>query len=272
MNHLWRRLGLFVLVLFLITVLGALGFSAVEGILLSDALYFSVVTITTVGYGDIHPTTSLGKLFAVIIILGGVSTFTAVLANATELFLSRREREARIQKLNLIIGVFFSEMGIDLLARFRAVSKDKEELLRALQVDHHWSPKEFQFAHHLVDDADLNVEISKEDWPEWRRFLKGKGDFLLRLLENPSLLEHEAFSDLLRSIFHLREELVQRKHLENLRPSDAAHLKGDAKRAYGLLIHQWLDYMNHLAADYPYLFSLATRRNPFQEYQAIEVT
>jgi voltage-gated potassium channel Kch len=132
MNHLWRRLGLFVLVLLLITVLGALGFSAVEGILLSDALYFSVVTITTVGYGDIYPTTGLGKLVAVIIILGGVSTFTAVLANATELFLSRREREARIQKLNLIIGVFFSEMGIDLLARFRTVSKDKEELLRAL--------------------------------------------------------------------------------------------------------------------------------------------
>ena len=65
---------------------GALGFSVVKGIRLSDALYFSVVTITTVGYGDIHPTTGMGRLFAVIIIQGGVSTFTVLLANATESF------------------------------------------------------------------------------------------------------------------------------------------------------------------------------------------
>lgn len=272
MNHLWRRLGTFVTVLLFITVLGALGFSAVEGLPLSDALYFGLVTVATVGYGDIYPKTDLGKVIAILIILGGVTTFTALLANATELFLARREREARIQKLNLIIGAFFSEMGIDLLARLSAASKDKEDLLRALQVDHHWSPKDFQFAHQMVKHAELDVEISKEDWPEWRRFLRGKGDFLLRLLENPSLLEHEDFSDLLRSIFHFREELVQRKHVENLGPPDVAHLEGDAKRAYGLLIHQWLNYMSHLAADYPYLFSLAARRNPFQENASIEVT
>jgi len=272
MNHLWRRLGLFVTVLFFINIFGALGFSLVEGIPLSDGLYFSLVTIATVGYGDIHPITGLGKIIAVVLILGGVSTFTALLASATELFLARREREARRQKLNLVIGAFFSEMGIDLLARFRAVSKDKEKLLTALQVDRHWSPQDFQSAHQVVENTELDVEISKADWPEWRRLLKGKGDFLLRLLENPSLLEHEAFSDMLRSIFHLREELVQRKDVRDLGAADAAHLGGDAKRAYGMLIHQWLDYMNHLAADYPYLFSLAARRNPFREHSSIEVT
>ena len=134
MNHLWRRLVFFVAVLLVICIFGALGFSLAEGIPLSDALYFGVVTIATVGYGDIHPKTGLGKIIAVLLILGGVSTFTALLANATELFLARREREARRQKLNLVIGAFFSEMGIDLLARFSAVSKDKDKLLRALQV------------------------------------------------------------------------------------------------------------------------------------------
>ncbi len=240
MNHLWRRLGFFVTVLLFINIFGALGFSLVEGIPLSDALYFGLVTVATVGYGDIYPKTDLGKVIAILIILGGVTTFTALLANATELFLARREREARIQKLNLIIGAFFSEMGIDLLARLSAASKDKEDLLRALQVDHHWSPKDFQFAHQMVKHAELDVEISKEDWPEWRRFLRGKGDFLLRLLENPSLLEHEDFSDLLRAVFHLREELVQRKDVQDLQLADAGHLRGDAKRVYGLLIHQWL--------------------------------
>ena len=108
MFHLWRRLGFFVTVLLFITVLGALGFSAVEGIPLGDALYFGLVTVATVGYGDITPKTNLGKIIAIIIILGGVTTVTALLANATELFLAKRERQARVQKLNLIIGVFFS--------------------------------------------------------------------------------------------------------------------------------------------------------------------
>ena len=85
LNHLWRRLGIFVTVLLFITVLGALGFSAVEGIPLSDALYFGLVTVATVGYGDIHPKTDMGKVIAILIILGGVTTFTALLANATDL-------------------------------------------------------------------------------------------------------------------------------------------------------------------------------------------
>jgi len=35
------------------------------------------------------------------------------------------------------------------------------------------------------------------------------------------------------------------------------------KRAYILLVSQWLNYMKHLKSDYPYLFSLAVRMNPF---------
>jgi len=32
-----------------------------------------------------------------------------------------------------------------------------------------------------------------------------------------------------------------------------------------LLVHQWLDYMKHLKDNYPYLFSLAMRANPFDQ-------
>ena len=45
--------------------------------------------------------------------------------------------------------------------------------------------------------------------------------------------------------------------------TDYKHLSGDIKRAYTLLIHEWLDYMKHLKDNYPYLFSLAMRTNPF---------
>jgi len=47
--------------------------------------------------------------------------------------------------------------------------------------------------------------------------------------------------------------------------TDYEHLAGDIKRSYILLVHQWLDYMKHLKDNYPYLFSLAMRVNPFDQ-------
>jgi hypothetical protein len=85
----------------------------------------------------------------------------------------------------------------------------------------------------------------------------------VRLLENPTLLEHESFTDLLRAVFHLAEELAYREDLSQSPGTDRAHLEGDINRAYHLLVHQWLDYMEYLKMNYPYLFSLAMRTNPF---------
>jgi hypothetical protein len=83
------------------------------------------------------------------------------------------------------------------------------------------------------------------------------------LLENPSLLEHESFTGLLRAVFHLMEELVNRADLEDLPESDLDHLALDIERAYSRLVIEWLDYMKYLKHNHPYLFSLAMRTNPF---------
>ena len=94
---------------------------------------------------------------------------------------------------------------------------------------------------------------------------------MLNLLENPNLLEHESFTNLLWAVFHLTDELVHRSDLKKLPDSDYQHLAGDIKRAYHQLLIQWLDYMKHLKHDYPYLFSLAMRTNPFDANASIEV-
>ena len=86
------------------------------------------------------------------------------------------------------------------------------------------------------------------------------------------MLEHESFTDLLWAVFHLTEELDNRKDVTQLPDSDYDHLSGDIKRAYSLLISAWLAYMGHLKTDYPYLFSLAVRTNPFDPQASPEVS
>ncbi len=63
----------------------------------------------------------------------------------------------------------------------------------------------------------------------------------------------------------LRTQLMSsvRNDVKNLPETDLAHLAGDIRRSYRLVGHQWLDYMKHLKDNYPYLFSLAIRMNPF---------
>ncbi len=95
---------------------------------------------------------------------------------------------------------------------------------------------------------------------------------MLRLLENQNLLEHDSFTDLLWAVFHLSEELTARSDLSALPDKDHEHLSGDIKRAYTHLIREWLKYMKHLKNDYPYLFSLAVRVNPFKTNPTPEVT
>ena len=98
-----------------------------------------------------------------------------------------------------------------------------------------------------------------------------KRQFLLALLGNPNLLEHEKFTELLWAVFHLTDELSHRKSMEHLPPSDYEHLSGDIRRAYSLLVREWLSHLEHLKASYPYLFSLAVRTNPFDPNASVEL-
>ena len=120
-------------------------------------------------------------------------------------------------------------------------------------------------------DRDFQVDIKKGDLAGLRSFIIERRVFLLGLLENPNLLEHEQFTELLWAVFHLAEELAHRKTISGLPENDYTHLAGDIKRAYGLLVREWLSYMKHLKANYPYLFSLAVRTNPFNPEASVEV-
>jgi hypothetical protein len=107
------------------------------------------------------------------------------------------------------------------------------------------------------------VDSRAIDLGELNDFLVRHKNFLLRLLENPQMIEHENIIPLLLAVFHLAEELNVRERLTDLPPSDYHHLTVDINRIYSLLIVEWLTYMKHLKENYPHFFSLAMRTNPF---------
>ncbi|MBJ7458575.1 MAG: two pore domain potassium channel family protein [Thermoleophilaceae bacterium] len=63
----------------LLVTTGVIFYMIVEGWTFVDALYFSVTTLTTVGFGNPAPSTDLGKLFTVFFVLSGVGMFLAVI-------------------------------------------------------------------------------------------------------------------------------------------------------------------------------------------------
>jgi len=185
--------------------------------------------------------------------------------------LGEREKRSMLHKLNMVIGAFFSEVGTQLLKSFYDFDTHADTIREDLIVSKDFSAKNFSRALKHLKNYDYTVDSKRGNLENLQRFLIGKRDFLLRLLENPNLLEHESFTELLWAVFHLTEELAHRKDTKQLPHTDYEHLSGDIKRAYVLLISQWLSYMRHLQSDYPYLFSLAIRTNPFDPNASPEV-
>jgi len=265
------RLRVNVTILAATLFLGTIAFMSVEKVSLTDALYFIIVTMATVGYGDIHPVTAAGKFLAVGLIVLGVGTFVGVIASGTELILFRRERTAVMKKLNLIVGVFFSEAGTRLLRLLVAWDPGISEIRTSFLVKGRWKREDFAAAAATARRHVFRLDPGTPELMALRTFLLGKREFLVRLLENPALLEHGSFSNLLQALLHLVEELAERDSFRDLPRADRAHLVADMVRVYRHLVEEWLSYTEHLKAHFPYLFSLAVRKNPFDEDARVEI-
>ncbi|MDD2586267.1 MAG: hypothetical protein PHT79_02475 [Syntrophomonadaceae bacterium] len=187
--------------------------------------------------------------------------------------MSRREKRLRMEKLNIIIGAFFNDIGTDLikgLSQFYPGLTGWREDLRPLPS---WTGQDYCRAKNEIRVHKFKADSTVSDLNNLQSLLKEKRKNLLRLLENPNLLEHEQFTELLWALFHLTEELDLRAYqdLDKLPRADYQHLSGDINRAYSVLLIQWLDYMHHMNLHYPYLFSLAMRTNPFDPDASIVI-
>src|SRR5512145_3144795 len=153
-----------------------------------------------------------------------------------------REQQKRMEKLNMVIGIFFSRVGTPLLSRLAQSDPCAGPLRDQVNAGTDWTPERFRALHGGLETWSCRIDSSRIDMGQLREFLMGNEDFLLRIVENPMVFEHETFTDLLLAVTHLTEELKARDDLLRSSTSDKAHLTGDIERVYSRMVPEWLKY------------------------------
>ena len=169
--------------------------------------------------------------------------------------LSKRDIEQKLNKLNVVAGAFFSETGNPIMNSFISAIDNRIDVFNSVGIKPNWTKKDFKNAIVMPSAKFGNVDINKIDLKRLHKSLEEDRSFLIALLANPTLLEHERFTDMMLSVFHLAEELKSRTSLDGLPKEDLEHISIDINRAYHKLVVEWLDYMYHVRSDYPFLYS-----------------
>jgi hypothetical protein len=150
--------------------------------------------------------------------------------------ISKKAKTEMQKKMNMVVGVFFSEMGTDLLTTLPEFDDRFNQIKPELLIKTDWDSREFERTRKKLQNYESEVNCKPADLIPLQQFLLQKRDFLLVLLENPNLLEHETFTELLWALSHLTEELALRKTMTRLPKNDIHHLAGDLQRVHVLLL------------------------------------
>ncbi len=200
--------------------------------------------------------------------LGFIPVDILLVAFLLDEIIEKKEKEAMLEKLDMLMSTFFSEVGNDLISQLSSVNKYTANT-ENLKLIKNWDDKDYdaKLAELKSASIDFQADVPKEEREEFlenlRVFLASKREFIINLMTNPNLLEKEEFTGLITAILHLDEELEHRKDLTLVQDADFGHLNGDMQRVYGKLVYEWVYYLKYLNKHYPYMIALIVRTNPF---------
>ena len=120
MTGIRKKLFLSLWLIIFINAFGVIGYMVIEGWNFRDSLFMTVITITTVGYGEVHDLTAAGEIFTIVLLVFGVGIILYLLGTAAKLLLEgeledligRKRLEKKISELKehyIICG--FGRMG-----------------------------------------------------------------------------------------------------------------------------------------------------------------
>ncbi|MCF0226046.1 MAG: hypothetical protein HUK28_01750 [Methanobrevibacter sp.] len=208
-------------------------------------------------------------IFYIVIDCAFIPIDVLIVVLVLESIIEKKKKETVLEKLDMILGVFFSEMGNDLLEIISKVNNDNDEIIHKIRNIDKWDDDDFKHAYKYLKThgVKFSPEIPESEVQGFiislKNIMKRNHDFLIELLENPNVLEKVGFSSLLLALFHLDDELELRNDLDKISSSDFKHIIEDIDRVYCRLTYEWIKYLQFLNHNYPYMSSLTLRVNPF---------
>ncbi|QZY55915.1 hypothetical protein [Crassaminicella profunda] len=202
--------------------------------------------------------------------LGFLPISTLIVGIVINQFMANRQKKEMLEKLNKLISVFFNEVGQKLVFVMKEFQVDHQSFYENFKDIEHWEDRDFHNMKRKLLDYEYTIDINLGDLQKLKELLQQERQFMIDLLENQNLLEHDKFTDLIWAILHINNEFMVQDRLDTLTKEDMEHITGDILRAYKLLVLEWMDHMKHIKDNYPYLFSLALRTMALREQRKIK--
>jgi hypothetical protein len=173
--------------------------------------------------------------------------------------LNRMEQQQKVKKINVIISTFFTEAGQSIMIAMSAFNHHSTDIYNIIEK---YERKEINsnYSKKLIKSLEYNMYADPEGLDKIAVILADKKSFMIGLLENSNLMEHDSFTDMLWAVFHVADELQNRENLKSLSENDVNHLSADLLRAYSALVQEWIGYMFYLNDEYPYLYKTAKNK------------
>ncbi len=183
--------------------------------------------------------------------------------------LQNRQKKDRLEHVNILISAFFSDVGMCAIGALNPYIQQLSQMQELLYMDERWDDKAFKNAADAVKSHALSADLQPDSIQKLQTALIPSKPYLLSMFSNANLLEHDTFTDMLWAFYHLIDELENREDMSALPNADLLHLSGDMIRSYALIVYEWVFYMQYLKKKYPYLWSLAIRKNPFADNEIV---
>lgn len=178
-------------------------------------------------------------------------------------FLNSMEKRKKVKKINVIISTFFVESGTTIMLAMSKFNRNDIDFCRSKDIEELSTKKEYYQLKRKIKEFKYDLFADPEKLKDLAVILVSNKSYLLDMLGNSNLLEHDSFTDMLWAIFHVGDELQFRNNYKSLSQEDIDHLSNDLTRAFTAMMLEWINYINYLQNEYPFLHSLAIKKNPF---------
>lgn len=180
-----------------------------------------------------------------------------------ERVLDEAHHEEQRGKANMIQSIFFNESGFDMLRYLVMCDPNSHNLCSAMQVTEEWQRPDFEKAIRFAEQYTYSLSPERIDFFALHYHLENRHKYFLKVIENPALMDHENFTDLILSMYHLWEELDYHTDLYQLSEKDKDYLCSITGEIYQLLTREWLLNVIYTKKHHQHRLAHAVRVNPF---------